>query len=561
MPIEKSQITQKLLNEYPEWSDIRNDEQSLGAQFINVVGNKLEDLHIQLKTLGKNYYLTTANQKEIDVVYKMQLPFTKTFELANTDSNNPIYNPPTVSGLINNQWKNIVIASGNNIESFWYEQVPTRINCVEYPIVNIILDESSNNIYSGIASLTEDNAPLITISGINIDYPQSQLWVEITKGEQFLNINDQGLATRGSITIQGTTRKGQKDSETLIFIHNEIQQTSKAWSNIEKISINDIQPTNTKLRILQHRFGRTSNPIIPPPTDATNLAVSSSSKEDIDLFWDVNLNTAGFPVLQLVTWQVDDIKSRVSGLLDTQVIRSFELLNQNNTNILAPVDIAVEPFSKRVWVADSNNLYVYDSLQSLPNMRVLNKKQFDSLSVIEPSRYHITRGESVELSYVIRRPVTDVVKHRVYVWDPSGNGFSIVNGAMIPIDLNNTWVYATSSVTDRSLRAADIFTLNQRGDWLWNLDVEYTNGNFENDQRIISVDSKMAMATFPLSNCKSGSVIEGIDFDSDQNLWVLVNTSGARSKLKVIPHYDVMIIDYDKKILVLREPYTQVRVF
>lgn len=557
----KPQIAQKLLNEYPEWSDIRNDEQSLGAQFINVVGDKLEDLHTQLKTLGKNYYLTTANQKEIDVVYKMQLPFTKTFELANTDPNNPLYNPPTVSGLINNQWKNIVIASGNNIESFWYNQVPTRIDCVEYPIVNTILDDASNNIYSGITSLIEDNAPLVIISGINIDYPQAQLWAEITNGEQFLNINDQGLATRGSITIHGTTRKGQKDSETLIFIHNEIQQTNKAWSNIEKIYINDIQPTQAKLRILQHRFGRTSNPIIPPPVDATNLAVSPSSKEDVDLFWDVAVNTGGFPVLQLITWQVDDIKSRVSGLLNTQVIRSFELLNQTNTNILSPVDVAVEPFSTRIWVADSNNLYIYDSLQSLPNMRVINKKQFDSLSVIEPSSYHITKGESVELSYVIRRPVTDVVKHRVYVRDPVGNNYSIVNGAMIALDLNNTWVYATASVTDRSLRAADIFTLNQRGDWLWNLDVEYTNGNFENDQRIVSVDSKTALATFSLSNCKSGSTIEGIDFDSDQNLWVLVNASGSRSKLKVTPHYDIMMIDYDKKVLILREPYTQVRVF
>lgn len=556
--LSRAQITQRLLNEFPNWSDIRNDEQSYGAQFLNVIGTQLQDLHEQLKTLGNNYYLTTANKKDIDLVYKMQLPLTKIFELANNDPNNPIYIAPTVSGLVNTQWKNIVIASGNDVESFWYQQVPTRIDCVSYPVTNLITDDLSNNIYSGIATFVEANSPLTTVSGINIDYPQGQLWAEIINGEQFLNINNQGQATRGSITIVGTTRKGQADTETIIFLHNEIQRTNKEWANIERIYINDILTDQAKLRLMQHRFGRTSSPQILPPADFNNLAVSPSSKEDIDLFWDVGINTAGKGILQLLTWQVDEIRSRISGLLGTQVLRSFELLDKNSANILTPIDIAIEPFSHRVWIADSNNLYVYDTEQTLPNMRVLNKKNFDAMAVIEPSSYHITKGDSVELSYVVRRAITDVVKHRVYVYAPDGTGFTISNGAMIPLDLSNSWVYGAT--IDRNLRASNIFTLNQRGDWVWNLDVEYTNGAIENDQRIISVDSKIAMASFSLSNCVTGAIIEGIDFDSDQNLWVLINTSGVRTKLKIVPHYDVMLIDYDNKVLILREPYSQVRV-
>lgn len=556
--ISKAQITQKLINEFPEWSDVRNDEQSLGAQFINVIGNRLEDMHEQLKTLGANFYLTTANKKDIDVVYKMQLPLTRTFILANNDPNNPIYIPPTVSGLINTSWYNIVIASGNDIESFWYNQVPSRIDCTSYPISNVILDDLGINIYSGLATFIEANSPFITMSGIDVDYPQGQIWIEMLNGEQYLNINDRGIATRGSVTLTGTTRKGQADSETLIFIHNEIQRTTKEWANIDRIDIKDIITDQAKVRLMQHRFTRTSTPQIPPPTDFTNLAVSPSSKEDVDLFWDIGINIAGLPILELLTWQVDDIKSRVSGLLGTQILRSFELLNTNSTNILTPIDIAIEPFSHRVWIVDSNNLYIFDTEQSLPNMRVLNKKNFDAMSVIEPSTYHITKGESVELSYVVKRPITDVVKHRVYVYAPNGTGYTISNGVMIPIDLSNSWVFG--SIEGRNLRAADIFTLNQRGDWLWNLDVQYTNGAIENDQRIISVDSKVALAQFSLSNCASGSIIEGLDFDSDQNLWVLINSSGTRTKLKITPHYDVMLIDYDNNILILREPYDQVRV-
>lgn len=554
----KAQITQKLLNEYPEWSDVRTDEQSLGAQFINTIGTQLEDLHEQLKTLGLNYYPTTANKKDIDVVYQMQLPLTKTFEVVNTDPNNPIYNPPTVSGLATTGWRNIVTASGNNIESFWYNEVPTRLECVSYPINNIILDDASNNIYSGITSMLEVDSPLVTASGINIDYPKGQLWLEMYNGEQYLNITDQGQATRGMVTIKGTTRKGQADSESIIFIHNEIQRTTKEWSNIETISINDIVTDQAKLRVLQHRFGRTQIPQLPPEVDFTNLTVSAFSKEDIDLFWDISVNDFGKPILQLLTWQVDDIKSRVGGLLGTQVIRPFELLNTNSSNISTPIDIAVEPFSNRLWIADANNLYVYTTEQTLPNMRVLSKKNFDSMSVIEPSTYHLSFGDSVQLSYIVRRPISDVNKHRVYVKDPNGITYSILNGAMVLTDPNNAWVFG--SPDSRNLRASDIFSLNVRGDWIWNLDVLYSNGASETDQRIISVDSKIALASFALSDYVSNSTIEGIDFDSDQNLWILVNTAGVRIKLKVIPHYDVMLIDYDKKILIFREQYSQIRV-
>lgn len=552
----KAPITQKLLNEFPSSSDVRNDEQSLGAQYIGVIGNNLEDLHEQLKDLGSNYYPGTADKKDIDVVYRVQLSLTKDFELSNSDPNNPIFIPPTVTGLHDSVWSPIIIASGNDIESFWYDQVPSRVDFQSFPITNTITDDASNIIYGGIATFIEANSPLITVSGIEIDQPKSKLLVEIVQGDSFLSINNQGLAQRGTVTLTGTTTKGQKDSETLIFIHNEIQRTNKEWSQIDRIDINNIETDQAKLRLMQHKFGRNHTPKIPAPTDFYNLAVSAGSKEDIDLFWDVNVSSSNIPILELLTWQVDDIKSRVGGLIDTQVIRSFELLDPNFQSISIPIDLAIEPFSHRIWIADSTNIYIYNNEQSLPNLRVLAKKNFDAMSIIEVDNYHITRNDSVNLSYIWRRPITDIIKHRVYVYAPDGTGFTIMNGTMIALDLNGSWIDGTPD--GRNLRASDSFSLNQIGDWVWNMDVVYTNGAKENDQRIVSVDSKSAMTSFALGI--SGAVIEGLDFDSDQNLWVLINISGARSKLKVIPHYDVMLVDYDRKTLIFRESYDQVRI-
>ncbi len=285
--------------------------------------------------------------------------------------------------------------------------------------------------------------------------------------------------------------------------------------------------------------------------------VSPYSKEDIDLFWDVSLNETEIPILSTLTWQVDEIRSRVNGgFTDTQSLRSWELLDENSQSISVPVDIAIEPFSHRIWIADSDTIYVYDDTQDLPNMRVLANKNFDAMSVIEPSSYHISRGEEVQISYTWRRPITDIDKHRVYVYAPDGTAYSIVDGAFVTFDLNDTWI--TGLPDNRAIRASDNFMLPQRGDWLFFLEVHYTNGIQEIDQKIVSVDSKNALASFPLSI--AGATIEGLDFDSSQNLWVLINVSGTRSKVKIIPHYDVMLIDYLNKILVFRENYDQIRV-
>ena len=53
----------------------------------------------------------------------------------------------------------------------------------------------------------------------------------------------------------------------------------------------------------------------------------------------------------------------------------------------------------------------------------------------------------------------------------------------------------------------------------------------------------------------SGTPI-GIEFDSDQKLWV--NTTIGYYRID--PHYDVVLIDYENKTLYFRENFTEVEV-
>src|SRR3990167_3133478 len=275
----KSKIINSLVNKYPEWSDIRQDEQSYGQQYLNVLANRLEDLQEQLHTLSKNYYPTTANTDDIDIIYKFNLPKTYEFEQDEDESNQQII-APSVSGLIGSTWHNVVLASGNDIETFWYTSIPNRITCSGFPITNSGIDDNNNIVLGQIVQGYEVDSPLYpATSGVYLDNP-SKLWVEIMSGVQFIDIDNNKNVTRGVVTLTGYTREGKLEDESLVFIHNEIQQTSKEWSKLIQVDIQDIlNRDETRVRVLSIRFKRDQLPQIPPELDVYNPNISIGSKQ------------------------------------------------------------------------------------------------------------------------------------------------------------------------------------------------------------------------------------------------------------------------------------------
>ncbi len=557
----KSTILQELLNAFPEWSDMRQDEQSLGGQLFNVVGNRLQDLREQIDTLSKNNNLPTANLNDIDNIYKFNLPKGFEFEVTDDDEINSTIIPPTVSGLVDDTWYPLVLASGNNIETFWYTSHPNRITCSGYLLTNTIPDDNNRDLLGGLVQGYEQDSPIIPVSsGIYLDNP-TRLWVEVMSGVTFLGIDDNKNVTRGLVTLGGISRKGIFEEESLVFLHNDIQLTNKEWLKLEQVQAQNIDnPDTTKVRITAHRFGREHSPQLPPLLDNFNLATSSVTKDPIDTFWDVDTEE---PKLNFITWIADDIRDRIGGLLDKQIIRSWTLIKKaGSTTIGTPIDLALQPFTHNIWVIDDNNyLYLYDDNLTLPSMRQLTQKKFDAMSVIEPSTYHMVINETVTINYFWKRPVKDIARHRVYVTAPNGAQYSVIAGALTSLDLNGSWVFG--SPTSTSLRHSDVFTLDQYGDWLWTMDVVYSDTTTETDQRIISVDYKIANAEFDLSNCLDLNYnVKGIDFDSDQTMWIAAYNSitDAYKKYKVTLHKDVMMIDTDQKIIFLKEEYSQLKV-
>lgn len=69
-----SEITQRMADEYPNWTKIRNSAESTGQQFLNYFGMELETVHDYLEWISDQKYISTADMNALDWVYMYQLP-------------------------------------------------------------------------------------------------------------------------------------------------------------------------------------------------------------------------------------------------------------------------------------------------------------------------------------------------------------------------------------------------------------------------------------------------------------------------------------------------------
>jgi hypothetical protein len=69
-----SELTKKMMKEFPRWFKIRKDPNSVGAQFLNVFGLQYEDIEFYLQYALDNQFIGTADVSQVDIIYKGQLP-------------------------------------------------------------------------------------------------------------------------------------------------------------------------------------------------------------------------------------------------------------------------------------------------------------------------------------------------------------------------------------------------------------------------------------------------------------------------------------------------------
>jgi hypothetical protein len=528
-----SPITQTLANHFPDWSEVRWNEQSVGQRLFNSFAVPMEHSYKELTRVSKNLHLVSTNLDEIDWTYRVDLDSSFEFDSAANDLINTQYTAPVVSGVLDGTSYLVEVAENNDIETFWYTHLPDRI--------------SVGTMVSGDFTLVDDlvdNAPFV----LEQDLPTvNSLYVSITGGGRYIYIDkDTNALSRAYVAITGTTDKGTEEYELLAFPWDQKQQTLKEWKTIEKIECLNM-PTGAAILVTA---GDCANG---PYMDFWNISYSID-RNKIDQFWNVGSVDIG-ATLDVIQYSTDDIQLMLNGIFDLSVERSFEALDEASNNISTLLDMAQQPFSNNIWAVSTDKLYCFDAdFSTTANAEVLNANTFDRAIAIDTDSVHYIRGDTVTLRFVQKNPSINVAKFRPFIIAPDGTKNNIVSGTLVSYDENDLIATANYKM---EVDLPYVFIPDQLGEYVVGVDIILIDGVRQQTRKIISVDSKIALTSFNLPNDLVTSGVLGLDFDSNQQMWIYT-TSGCH---EINLHHDVMIVDYDNKVLYLREPYDEVQIW
>lgn len=70
-----SDFTIKVAKQYPLWTEIKNNKESIGQQFLNFFGIEIEEIHDWINWSKEQKYVDTLDVYQVDYVFMYELPF------------------------------------------------------------------------------------------------------------------------------------------------------------------------------------------------------------------------------------------------------------------------------------------------------------------------------------------------------------------------------------------------------------------------------------------------------------------------------------------------------
>lgn len=529
----KAKVTQEMANGFPEWTKVRNDDQSTGKSFINTIGLEMETLLTEMFRAQKSMFLTTAFVGEIDQTFKLSLPNYFTFNVDSVHALTPVPVVPTISGRMGSEWFTVQHVEDGSIRSFWYEALPDRVSLVSsFPLDELL-------VASGIS--TDVSLQLVN-SGLSLD---NRLTV-VANGQQLVTVDANNNLQRSKVRIDGTTWKGTPESEDVVFLLSENKKTFKAWTDINRVAPIDF-PEEARIDVFSHQFNQ------PYYLDSfETLSQFNESRENLPLFWAITESNSSNSMLQAQKYTVEKAIDLIRNKPAIAEYRNWELLDGNGNPVVVN-DIVPVPNEQRIFAITDSGLLIYDTFMELPDLKALSLRTPNALVDIETNSDYVVRQEEVEVSIVFKRPIKTIVRHRVRVKFPDGVEQGVLlDGSLVPTT-SDYWVdYETS---DRFIRQPFFLELEDLGQHVVTLEVVYLDQSTEFAQRAILVQSKSPLAELDFSGITTTA--SGIDIDHQNRLLILDDTGTVHH---VQLHYDKVLIDFDGKELTFREQYDEVKV-
>lgn len=548
--------TQAIANRLQDWTRGQNEKYSNIQQLLQTTGKELEATIESMRRASNSLFLRSMDMRSIDLTYQIELPYSFEFEFDFTDPTNPRPKPPDVWGIIDGNVYPIDAVFENDISSFWYEPIGNRVSLGPDEIVHEagdvskltagdVLPPTDISIGKLVATYTE---PLIP----------GRLYVTIAAGNATkYGFKNNRINMPGYVELRGTTVKGSEETERLAFSFDSTLLTRKYWREISDVLIYNITPEDAQITI----------------TSAAGTLQQSPDPGYIDYdtvgpkvtFWEI-AETNLQAVLQQISTVSRVVTSEVSIGFQLDVFREWSLIDATGfaMSFATVVDYAFEVYRPYMYVlTDDGLVQVFNKLPEYPDLnsiRLLKQRTDGTKTVIQANYDEGLQSDEIRLSAKTLTKTKPVAFYYLEGAKPHHDGVPQYIGA------NGIWgstlEEARVSLTTPSVNIPYkpyLIGLEEVGCYTFLLTTRYIDGTEDKDVKIIWSRYKMPLASFDLMAADPTLTTPlAICFDYNHRLWV-GGMYGSDFKFKVLNlHADLMLIDYDKKLLYLREEYGRV---
>lgn len=529
-----SWVSQRLANRAPDWTIARRYSWSVMQQLLNTISENIESDIKMLSEERQNLFPCSVNMSLADKAFYLNLGIGMSFREKNTDNGVIAYYPPSVYATIDNVEYELTIAKNNNIESLFYNAIPSRIS----------IGDTSYQYNEIIPRVTIEELAKIEPGDIVVP---GGLYISIYNNTTW-EIEGRDKIYFPKVYITGVLSKGTRHTEVIPIRYNGMFASIYEWSIIESINTSYMDPTaEIEVKCAPCKFDI--------ELDKRNIIVYPDGLESYRFLTLENNTSSSLLVSKGFTVQDEDAIRL--GFENLDHYAKVEFRNDNNEPIFIN-HFCCKPNSDYIFAIDNDNLYVYPNRVPYPDIRVLDRENPDTKMDLYADRWIYSRDEVV----TIKSDILDIMNVPYqYMWT-----LKKPNGDIVYLSLDGSEsteeIWNINTQWDRGMwteQSVDILA-GAPGSYVVSLYCLYSNiSEANNTYTLVSrflyyIPCICPEVTLSLPEQIRNS--DGIMFDSNDKLWVLKD--GIIYDVNVF--YDYYIADYEQRTVWFRESYDKARV-
>jgi hypothetical protein len=333
----RAPYTEVLAGYFPSHTKARGEMNSLYRQFMNPLGDQLDNTRLKLHLRNVSLNAEKADYKDPDWLYQYYLSTGEAFTTRIDEGGEEVYELPSVWGI--KDWNKLALTGTDTFVDFWRGALPSRYTSEDQGTINTQLTASTS--LHDVSIIPAFDVP---VPGILYIWTHS-LANAIQAGDVLIT---------SSILLKGEGPEGLAQTERVILLRNGTIPTMKAWGRVEEISFLDgLENTTGEIVILNFPM-RISNKMDP----------LFRSPDEEPMQWAYGEDLAGSYLDQQSSGQ--GYLSDLVKLEDTfQTVARRPLRDVAGTNVTI-TDFSLDPTSNWLYAVDATKLYVYDRREVLP---------------------------------------------------------------------------------------------------------------------------------------------------------------------------------------------------